>query len=74
MFSNPITGRNYIFRGDSFDENVSIEPNSSLAVAVVLFCIAGPFWLMYRLVKYVGKKGALLTSQALERVKKNAEV
>jgi hypothetical protein len=73
MYSNPITGRNYVFRGHSSDENEYTDPDPGLAIAIVIFCVAGPFWLLFRFVKHVGKKSALVTSQALEKMKKIAE-
>jgi hypothetical protein len=72
MFSNPITGRTYAFKGYSSDENEYIDPDTSLAIAIVIFCVAGPFWLLFRFVKHVGKKSVLLTSQTLEKMKKSA--
>jgi hypothetical protein len=57
MVSNPITGRSFLFNGNLPDENESIDPDPGLSIAVFFFCLVGPFWLLYRLVATLAKKG-----------------
>ena len=58
MFSNPITGRSLIFSGYPPNENEPTNPEPSLTIAIIIFCIVGPFWLINRLIEYLTKKGA----------------
>ena len=69
MFPNPFTGRGYISGGYPPNENEITQPETGLTLTVVVFCIAGPFWLLYRLVEFIVKKSALFTSQALQKMK-----
>ena len=65
MFSNPITGRRFI----PPNEPEAINPDPSLTLAVLVFCIAGPFWLLYRLVEHLVKRGASITIQSRKKDK-----
>jgi len=69
MNSNPITGRSHIFTGYPPNENEATNPDPSLTIAVVIFCIVGPFWLIYRLAKHVAKKIVLFTGQTAQKLK-----
>lgn len=68
MFPNPIAGQSYFSRGIHPDENESMQPDLSLTLTVVVLCITGPFWLMYRLLEFLAKKSVLFTSQALQKM------
>ena len=72
MISNPITGRSYIFTGDHPNETESANPDPSLTIATVIFCIVGPFWLMYKFVKHVMGKIFKFSRQIDQRTKKLA--
>jgi len=61
MFSNPVTGRRFIFTEDSSDENEAAVPDPELTIAVLVFCVLGPFWLIYRLAEALIKKSAAFT-------------
>jgi hypothetical protein len=63
MFSNPITGRSFIVLGDSSNDNESALPDPSLTIAVLIFCILGPFWLIYRLVETLLRKSVNFTAR-----------
>ena len=68
MFPNPLIGRSYLSGGIHQEENESVQPDLSLTLTVVVFCITGPFWLMYRLLEFLAKKSTLLTSQTLKKM------
>jgi len=65
MNFNPFIGRQY----RSPDENESIDPDPMLTVAVVIFCILGPFWLIYRFFEYVATRVGLFTRRAPRLIK-----
>jgi hypothetical protein len=56
MFSNPITGRKFLSSRYPPNETEAADLDSGLIIAVCIFCILGPFWLLYRLVEYLIKK------------------
>ncbi len=56
MFSNPITGRSFLSSRYPPNETEATDLDPSLILAVVIFCILGPFWLIYRMVEYMAKK------------------
>ena len=65
MNFNPFIGRHY----PSPDENESIDPDPMLTVAIVIFCILGPFWLIFRTVEYVATRVGLFTGRVLRSTK-----
>jgi len=69
MYPNPFSGRNYISGEYASNEDGTNEPDLTLTLATVILCIAGPFWLIYRLLEFVVKKSALFTSQAWQKMK-----
>jgi len=66
MISNPITDRKYIFSGNSQNDNKVITPNMGLTITVVIFCLVGPFWLFYRLIKTIARMGGLVTDRSVQ--------
>ena len=72
MFSYPIFGRGHIFIGDISNEVEKNEIEPGLTIAVVLFCIMGPFWLLFRIVRYMLRLGTLLTLRLRRKVRKLA--
>ena len=71
MISNPITGRGF-FTENHPNENDSANPDPSLTIATVVFCIVGPFWLIYRFVKNVTGKIFKFSRQIDQSTKKLA--
>ena len=69
MYPNPFTGRSNLSGEYPPTENGTIQPDPNLTIAVVVFCIVGPFWLIYRLVEFVVKRSVLFTSQTLQKMK-----
>ena len=63
MISNPITGRSYIFTGYPPNKNEVANPDPSLTIATIIFCIVGPFWLFLELVDQVANKISMVSSQ-----------
>ena len=57
MIPHPITGRAH----NIIAHSEYTLPDPGHTVTVLLFCIVGPFWLMYRLVKNIGQTGNLVT-------------
>lgn len=53
MISNPITRRSYIFTGYHPNENEIANPDPSLTIATIIFCVVGPFWLINRFARRV---------------------
>jgi hypothetical protein len=69
MISNPLTDRRNILTGDSQNENKSISLDPSLTITVVIFCLLGPFWLIYRLAKTIVKMGSLVADRSVQVTK-----
>jgi hypothetical protein len=53
MISNPLTGDRHLFIGYSPSENEFIIACPSLTITAAIFCILGPFWLIYKFAKHV---------------------
>jgi hypothetical protein len=66
MISNPITDRRIILTGDSQNDNKSITPDVGLTITVVIFCLVGPFWLIYRLIKTIARLGGLVPDHSVQ--------
>jgi len=66
MFSNPITGRAYIFTGHTPGEEEATTPDPGLTIVTVIFCIVGPFWLIFKLVEQVAKKVGLVSGRTMK--------
>jgi len=69
MYPNPFTGRSNLSGGFPPNENETIQPDPTHTLTAVVFCIVGPFWLVYRLVEFVVRRSALFTSQTLQKMK-----
>jgi hypothetical protein len=60
MASNILNGRCFGWRKYPSNE-VNLTPaEPRLTIATVLFCLVGPFWLSYRLIKYLLKTSGLV--------------
>ncbi len=68
MYPNAVTGRGAIYAGYPLSENEYTIPDPGLTLAIIIFCIAGPFWLIYRLGEYVAKKIGLLPKQVAKAI------
>ena len=72
MISNPITGRSYISTKYPPNENEARIPDPGLTIATIIFCIVGPFWLIYKLAEHVTGKRFKFSRQIDQRTKKLA--
>ena len=68
MYPNTGTSRGVIYKGYSPSETEYTIPDPSLTLAIIIFCIAGPFWLIYRLGEYVAKKSGLVPKQVTKAI------
>jgi len=68
MFPNLITGQGQAFKKYPPNENESTYLDSSTTLTVVILCIVGPFWLLYRLLEFIAKKSIWATTQALQKI------
>jgi hypothetical protein len=55
MISNPLTGDRHPFMEYPGFGIESPIVNSSITITIAIFCIVGPFWLIYRLAKQAAK-------------------
>ena len=62
MIAHLITGRAH----NIIAHSEYTSPNPGRTVAVILFCIVGPFWLMYRLIKHLAKASGLIANALVE--------
>ena len=72
MISNSITGRSYILTKYSPDVNGVTNPDPGLTIAATIFCIVGPFWLIYKLAEHVTGKRFKFSRQIDRRTKRIA--
>ena len=52
--------------GASQNDNKAILPDMGLTITVVIFCLVGPFWLIYRLIKTIAKLGGLVVDRSVQ--------
>ena len=67
MIRGPLPGRRYPYTGYPPSENEYILPDPGLTIAIALFCIVGPFWLIYLIVQRVVKKSVLFVRQVVRK-------
>lgn len=70
MFTNPITGRTLIFtRYPPCEEEID-TPDASITIAIIIYIIVGPFWLIGKFVKHVTEKMLIHSNQDNRRTRK----
>ena len=68
MIPNQIIGRGFMHTGYPPSEIEYTLPDSGLTIAIILFFIVGPFWLIYRLGEYGAKKSGLLSKRTIKEM------
>ena len=69
MLPNTVIGRGAIYSGYPPSEDEYTIPDPGLTLAIVFFCIVGPFWLIYRFIKYLSVISGLVPDQAIKVIK-----
>jgi len=72
MVTNPITGRAFIFTGYPPGAEEFTSPDLRLTIAIIIFCIVEPFWLIGKFAKHVSGKIFIQTNQENQRTRKLA--
>ena len=67
MIRDPLRGRRYPYIGHPPNKNEFTLPDTGLTIAIIIFCIVGPFWFIYMILQCVVKKSALFVRQAARK-------